>query len=122
VKGHSVRVPELGTGGLCGLHHPGEFFEFFLEVGQGESALFHAGRGTAGVVARDAVAMFREEGGEQFGGLEGVKAGLPELVAEGLQFVGGELLEVTHPFRMRCAGKLCGFFFGNPVRLLSVQE
>ena len=74
------------------------------------------------LLLRQRTGLFREEGGEQFGGLEGVKAGLPELVAEGLQFVGGELLEVTHPFRMRCAGKLCGFFFGNPVRLLSVQE
>jgi hypothetical protein len=78
------------------LHDPGDFFEFFLEARQGEVHLLDARGGVARLDAADAVAMLGEECGEEFGGLERVDCGLAQLVAERLEFVLSEFLEVDH--------------------------
>jgi len=82
-----------GPSGGKELHEDGEFFELFLETGEGATGGLDVDPGVAGLVAGDAVAALREESGEQIGRLEGVEAGTQELYSEKGEIVGGKLFE-----------------------------
>jgi hypothetical protein len=89
-------IPGGETAGGMLLHDAGEEFKLLLEHGQGAGDGLNADGGAAGVVLGGAVTARGEEGAEEFTGLKRVESGLAELVAQGVQFIFGKLLELVH--------------------------